>query len=176
MNMVEKTRTRRLVKRTKGWFWRSPYDEIVRFVGADRAAADAEILRLSLVAEAALKKEALFDQRKAYRDAYDRALSRAQKAKDPVMTVTEFDWLVERAGGHCEVTGIPFNWEIPRGQRKRLWAPSVDRIDCTRGYLLSNCRLVCVAVNVALNEFGLAPLLRIAHALSARHPADSAVA
>jgi hypothetical protein len=34
------------------------------------------------------------------------------------------------------------------------FSPSLDRIDCTQGYVAGNVRLVCLIVNFALNTFG----------------------
>jgi hypothetical protein len=34
------------------------------------------------------------------------------------------------------------------------YAPSLDRIECSKGYTASNTRLVCVAVNFGMNEWG----------------------
>lgn len=39
--------------------------------------------------------------------------------------------------------------------------PSIDRIDTTRGYTPDNVRLVCAAVNLALNQFGEGIFFRI---------------
>jgi hypothetical protein len=66
------------------------------------------------------------------------------------------------------LSGIPFEFERRwRGQR-RPFAPSLDRINSAKGYVYSNCRLVCVAVNIAMNEWGLEPLLRVARELLKR--------
>ena len=34
------------------------------------------------------------------------------------------------------------------------WGPSIDRIDNAYGYEAWNCRVVCVAMNLALHQFG----------------------
>lgn len=60
--------------------------------------------------------------------------------------------ILARANGKCEVTGKPF---VLLGNGKREpWAPSLDRIDSTKGYTFNNVRLVAVVVNYALHEFG----------------------
>jgi hypothetical protein len=105
---------------------------------------------------------------KRYQVAYYNASTRARRSQRPMMTAEEFIAMAERAGGKCEVTGIPFSTQKAPGQVKHMWAPSVDRIDCRGGYEASNCRLVCVAVNLALNEFGIDVLSRIALALGSR--------
>lgn len=62
----------------------------------------------------------------------------------------------------CALTGIRF--EIASAGRgvRRPFAPSLDRIDSAGPYSAANVRLVCVAVNVALNVWGEAVLRRIA--------------
>ncbi len=50
------------------------------------------------------------------------------------------------------------------GWRRAPWAPSVDRIDSSKGYVPGNVRLVCVAANLAMNEWGEDVLARVARA------------
>lgn len=55
--------------------------------------------------------------------------------------------------GRCEISGYPF---ATTGGARRPDALSIDRIDCAQGYVFSNVRLVCAAVNAALSTWGLA--------------------
>jgi hypothetical protein len=71
-----------------------------------------------------------------------------------VLTLACIEAMARRARGRCEVSGMAFSTEKPEGQRIRLHAPSVDRIDSSKGYAPENCRLVCAGVNIALNSFG----------------------
>lgn len=74
--------------------------------------------------------------------------------------------LARRSQGRCEVTGIRFEViEMTRKWDRQPWTASIDRIDCTKGYAISNCRLVCSAVNVALNSWGETVLERVAEGL-----------
>jgi hypothetical protein len=74
--------------------------------------------------------------------------------------------LWDRCGGKCEVTGIPFDFELMAAKHsRRPYAPSLDRRDNALGYSVENVRVVCVAVNLAMNQWGEAVLLRIAAAL-----------
>jgi hypothetical protein len=66
----------------------------------------------------------------------------------------EFNALIKRAGHRCEVTGIPFSNSSPVKFQRRPWIPSLDRIDSTGPYSVANCRLVCVAANLAMNAWG----------------------
>jgi hypothetical protein len=43
------------------------------------------------------------------------------------------------------------------------FSPSIDRIDTVGGYTTDNVRLVCVAANFALNQWGDDVLRRLAH-------------
>ena len=54
----------------------------------------------------------------------------------------------------CSVTGIKFEATKYKGQRIRPWVPSVDRVNPFRGYTKDNTRIVCAAVNIAMNQFG----------------------
>jgi uncharacterized Zn finger protein (UPF0148 family) len=61
--------------------------------------------------------------------------------------------LYEMQNNKCAVTKLSFNFEKSEFE-KRPFAPSIDRIDSSKGYTQDNVRLVCAAVNYALNEFG----------------------
>lgn len=81
--------------------------------------------------------------------------------------------LFEESGGMCQLTGIPFDFEAVSWARWRPWAPSIDRMIPSEGYIPENCRLVCVATNLALNQWGLSVFDRLArgyvqHSRSAR--------
>lgn len=73
---------------------------------------------------------------------------------------------IERQGGRCAVSGLPFSYErgLPTKDGRNPMAPSVDRIDNAKGYEKNNCRLVILAVNVALNLWGDDMFLRICRA------------
>lgn len=65
----------------------------------------------------------------------------------------DFVALVLKTQGRCMLTGIVFNFSKAGGER-RPWYPSIDRIDSRKGYTTTNCRIVCVAVNLAMNVWG----------------------
>jgi hypothetical protein len=63
------------------------------------------------------------------------------------------------------VTGLPFSLEkIGSGAAKKVFAPSLDRIQAGGCYSRENCRLVMVGVNFAINSWGLDTYLRLAEA------------
>lgn len=88
-------------------------------------------------------------------------------------TGREFDltqeWLFERLErGECDVTGIALELSKPPGLRFHPWAPSVDRIDCKKGYTQDNCRIVCWIYNMAKSEWSDEIVTTFAKALAAR--------
>lgn len=96
------------------------------------------------------------------RTMYFNAERRARVAEKSFrLTPNEFLALIVNAGGKCEVTGLPFELGVSRSP----FAPSMDRKDCSKGYELGNVQIVCHIVNLAMNTWGLEPLLRVAEAL-----------
>ena len=70
------------------------------------------------------------------------------------LTADEAVALADSAGWRCAVSGTPFSLEEIGPRKQRPYAPSVDRIDSSQGYYKDNCRIVCFAVNYALNAWG----------------------
>lgn len=67
-----------------------------------------------------------------------------------------FDLYIKQRG-RCALTGHPFVDHIDGPIKKGLmrpFYPSIDRIDSKKGYTEDNVRLVCVATNIALGEWG----------------------
>jgi hypothetical protein len=65
--------------------------------------------------------------------------------------------LFNKQGGKCAITKIPFIFNSIKNKtpnKKDPFAPSLDRIDSSKGYTKDNVRIVCIIVNYALNEFG----------------------
>jgi hypothetical protein len=88
------------------------------------------------------------------------------------ITLTDLKDLAMAGSGRCALTGIEFEYGISqeaaasKSRRKRLWAPSIDRIDPDIGYTPANIRIICSAVNIARQEFSDEILLKIAFGLS----------
>lgn len=73
--------------------------------------------------------------------------------------------LFEQQGGMCAISGLPFSLnEFPLVLVKRPFAPSLDRISSQRGYTADNVRLVCVAVNFGMGQWGEELYLTLARA------------
>lgn len=85
----------------------------------------------------------------------------------------EFDltheWIAQRLEvGICEVSGIRFELSKPAGLRFHAWAPSIDRVDSSKGYTQSNCRAVVWIYNMAKSEWGDDVVETLALAISSR--------
>jgi hypothetical protein len=74
----------------------------------------------------------------------------------------------------CAVSGVPFQRSkafrrdqskfSPNGSRDP-WSPSIDRIESRHGYVHDNVRVVCLAANLAMNQWGYDTLLRLSKAV-----------
>lgn len=95
----------------------------------------------------------------AVRNARKRA---AKKGRECQLTLDVARELWARCKGHCELTGIRFHVRREAGTQYRAFSPSIDRRDSAAGYTLNNVRVVCTAVNVAMNQWGEDVLRRIA--------------
>jgi hypothetical protein len=103
------------------------------------------------------------------------AASGRAKQKGKVFKLTKSDLIevLERSGGKCEVTKIPFNFSNTGEFSKRPFVPSIDRINPKGIYEKSNCRIVCLAANIAMNEWGEAVFKTIAKAFYANAKSDT---
>lgn len=81
--------------------------------------------------------------------------------------------LYARSNGRCQVTGIVFNRFRPMSSTKRPWFPSLDRIDSAASYTFDNCRIVCVAANFAMGEWGAWVMRAMANSMIFGHPGGS---
>lgn len=97
------------------------------------------------------------------------AKSRDRKFKRPVSSITAEDVvnLFIRCNGYCEVTGVKLVFGSRLNKEERPWIPSLDRIDCGKGYSFDNCRIVCFAANVAMADWGAEPLLKMLRSMEA---------
>lgn len=68
--------------------------------------------------------------------------------------------------GKCALTGITFTLSPSATSKRKPFAPSIDRLDPTRGYEPDNVRLVCVIVNLARGDFSDSELLAMANGLT----------
>ena len=90
-----------------------------------------------------------------YKAVYRRARANAvTRSLEFLLTEREFDEIVRRAAGACELTRIPFSLDNDSLSKRRPFGPSLDRINCGLPYTKSNCRLIAVCVNAALSDWG----------------------
>lgn len=70
----------------------------------------------------------------------------------------------------CSVTGLPLSLEHGGESARNPWAPSIDRLDCSKGYVPGNVRMVCALYNLARNDFPDEDFMKVVKALAARAP------
>jgi hypothetical protein len=71
--------------------------------------------------------------------------------------------LYDRQWGLCAVSRLKFNLKrFPDALVKHPYAPSIDRVLSSGGYTKDNVRLVCVAVNFGIGEWGQEVYLTLA--------------
>lgn len=109
------------------------------------------------------------------RGLYSHARKNAERRGIPFeISPADYKELAVEARNRCAVTGIPFEHNSEPHWRRRPFAPSLDRTDSSKGYTADNCRFVCVIVNLAMNEWGIEPLMRVADALLPRRKQNAA--
>ena len=77
------------------------------------------------------------------------------------------DWLIahaEKQDFRCALTGIPFFSDAPSQSSRSPFAPSIDRVDCAKGYTTDNVRLVIFALNVMILDWGTDVFEQVANA------------
>lgn len=87
-----------------------------------------------------------------------RFLSAKGRAKDKERDFSiTLDWLLAKArrqGFRCELTGVRFFSEYDGPANRNPYAPSLDKIDPRGGYTPDNTRILCVAANIMLQDWG----------------------
>lgn len=88
-----------------------------------------------------------------------------KSGKGSDITPQQLRLLLLRCGGRCEITGISLSFEKMGNHKTPPFQPSVDRIDSASGYHASNCRIVALAVNLAMREWGAQVISKIGKAI-----------
>lgn len=100
---------------------------------------------------------------RGYRNARKNASQRKLEFSIPESEIFN---LAKSCRSRCQMTGIRFALvDAMAPYERQPWAPSLDRIDRSRGYVAGNCRLICAIANIAMNTWGEGPLLTLADAL-----------
>jgi hypothetical protein len=71
--------------------------------------------------------------------------------------------------GECEMTGVRFDLDAKRAFN----SPSIDRIKPSDGYVYTNIRVVCLAMNCALNDWGEDVLMQVLKAWEGKRGTQS---
>jgi hypothetical protein len=84
------------------------------------------------------------------------AKGHARKASRPFELTVEFiETLYAQQQGRCVVTGLRFDQRrFPDALVKHPFASSIDRRSSSGGYTTDNVRLVCIAVNFGMGQWG----------------------
>jgi hypothetical protein len=102
------------------------------------------------------------------------ARQRAKNRSLPLdLTVESLQALLKRQCYRCAISGLQF--EMSRADMptaRRPFAPSLDQIEASKGYELSNCRIVTTIANYAMGAWGLAALSRLAWGIVAQEVAN----
>ena len=109
-----------------------------------------------------------------YWDAFKNTRKNAMKRGIPFeLAMDEFEEIVQRCAGACEVTGIVLQRtkDLPSGDRQPFM-PSIDRINSALGYTKDNVRIVCISANLAMNTWGVWVIEELARALAKTRKAD----
>ena len=73
--------------------------------------------------------------------------------------------LMRSTGFRCAISGVAFaKRDVSEGKRDP-WAPSIDRIENRQSYSLENVRVVCLAANIAMSDWGFDVLLRLSRGI-----------
>jgi hypothetical protein len=90
--------------------------------------------------------------RQAVRDARKRA------KKTAIPFTIDAAWVLrrlEQQSYRCALSRLEFSARRTRlASHKRPFMPSLDRVDCSKGYTKRNVRILCVAINTLLQDWG----------------------
>jgi hypothetical protein len=89
--------------------------------------------------------------------------------RECTLTADDLFGMFQDQNDRCALSGLRFRYRRDEGRRDPM-SPSLDRIDSRSGYTVANCRLVLLAVNVALNNWGDETFVRICKAVAKRSP------
>lgn len=77
--------------------------------------------------------------------------NRERKAKELTLTMDEAWNLFLKQNRKCALSGIEL--QFPKRSKDKSWTASLDRIDSSKGYILSNVQWVHKDINIMKNKF-----------------------
>jgi len=88
-----------------------------------------------------------------------------KSGREFAITLGDLTTMWAAQGGKCAVSSLSLDVSLPISHFGNPLQPSLDRIDSSKGYTPDNVRFVLLAVNVALNQWGLETFLSVARAM-----------
>lgn len=83
-------------------------------------------------------------------------VTRTNTNREVAITREDVLRIIKKQNFACAITGTELKPILRVGRQP--FAPSIDRIDCTKGYVLGNVRITTYFVNMAMNEWGPGPI------------------
>lgn len=135
----------------KAWYWKN------------RESIKARITRWNAANPARVKRcHDVCRRKKRWIEMIKTAKDRAAKQGIPFDLTNE--WGAQRWTGFCELTGLPFDDQVGKGETSPR-SPSIDKIIPALGYVQTNCRFVLIAVNMMKGSGTDADVLAVAQAI-----------
>ncbi len=132
---------------------------------AKRGRRDYVLAQYSATAQRESVPKPSKDERSSWARTQIARANRKNGPTGPLFTKADLEALWEDCDGKCTVTRLEFSFALVGDSLvKRAYAPSLDRIKAGAPYTRENCRLVMVAVNFAMNSWGLDVYLKLARA------------
>lgn len=101
------------------------------------------------------KRKEQYDRRKREEREVSALIGARNRAKQKGLEFTLTKEWVKSRGSNCELSGLPFRPEYDGVHDRNPFAPSVDRIDSSKGYTPENSRLIFSCLNMGLGQWGL---------------------
>ena len=78
------------------------------------------------------------------------------------------EWLLQQNLDSCPILKQPFHWKdsMEKGFSRHPFAPSIDRIDSSKGYTPDNCWIISLRMNIIKNDSTYRELFTLANAVA----------
>lgn len=101
------------------------------------------------------KRKAQYARRKREEREVSALIGARNRAKQKGLEFSLTKEWVKSRGNNCELSGLPFRPEYDGVHDRNPFAPSVDRIDSSKGHTPENSRLIFSCLNMGLGQWGL---------------------